>query len=173
VKKAGKRNTAIIGNISVVFGCLIIAVAGPSIPIVFVSTVFRSFGGAFLIGTLFAMINDTIEYGEWKTGVRTAGLVSSASAFGGNVGNGLGVAIVSFALAISGYVAKEVFHTGPTDQTPTVIAAINFVYIWLPIILNGIMAVIMYFYKLEKQYPSILEELKQRKAKAEESDAAS
>jgi len=168
VKRGGKRNATLIGIFSSILGSLVLIVAPEiNLAIVLVATVFRSFGGAFIIGNLFAMINDTVEYGEWKTGVRTAALVSTASAFGGNIGNGFGVAIVSFALALGGYVAREVFHTGPTDQPASALFAINFVYIWLPIILLTAMAVIMFFYRLDKEYPSILEELKARRANHE------
>ena len=164
VKRQGKRNSALIGNISIIIGCLIIAFAGTSLPIVFVSTAFRAFGAAFIIGTLFAMINDAIEYGEWKTGERTGALVSTASALGANLGNGIGVAIVSFSLALGGYAAMEVFHTGPTGQPDSALFAINFVYIWLPIILSAAMVIIMLFYKLDKEYPTILAELNARKS---------
>ena len=170
VKRYGKRNAALVGIISGIIGGLIVAIAGVSMPVIFVSTLFRAFGSACVIGTLFALINDTIEYGEWKSGLRTAGLVSTASAFGGNVGNGLGVAIVSLALSMGGYVAQEVFHTGPTGQSETALFAINFVYIWLPIILLAGMAVIMFFYKLDKEYPAILQELKARKGEEEVSE---
>jgi len=167
VKRIEKRNTALIGIACGIVGCLLIGIAGTSLPIVFASSALRAFGGAFVIGTLFALINDTIEYGEWKSGVRTAGLVSTASAFGGNVGNGLGVAIVSLALAAGGYVARDVFHTGPTGQTESALFAINFIYIWLPVILNVAMAIILLFYKLDREYPTILEELKARKEQNE------
>jgi GPH family glycoside/pentoside/hexuronide:cation symporter len=172
VKRVGKRNTSLIGIFCVIFGCLLVGIVGPSLPVVFVSSAFRAFGGAFIIGTLFALINDTIEYGEWKSGVRTEGLVSTASAFGGNVGNGLGVAIVSLALSVGGYVAREVFHSGPTGQAESALAAINFVYIWLPIILSVGMAALMFFYKLDKEYPAILEELKARQTQNEEATPA-
>jgi len=164
VKRQGKRNTALIGIFTSIFGSLIMAFLGATLPIVLIATVFRAFGGACIIGTLFAMINDTVEYGEWKSGVRTTALVSTASAFGANVGNGIGMAIVAFSLSIGGYVAREVFHSGPTDQSQAALSAINFVFIWVPIILLAGMAAILFFYKLDKEYPSILEELKARKA---------
>jgi len=166
VKRWGKRNAALIGIFCGIIGGLIIPIAGVSLPVILTATVIRGFGGACIIGTLFALINDTIEYGEWKSGIRTAGLVSTASAFGGNVGNGLGVAIVALALNFGGYVARDVFHTGPTGQSESALSAISFIFIWMPIIFSCAMAAILFFYKLDKEYPSILEELKARKAAA-------
>jgi len=171
IKRWGKRNAALFGVICAIIGGLIIPIAGISLPVILVAAAIRGLGGAFIIGTLFALINDTIEYGEWKSGVRTEGLVSTASAFGGNVGNGLGVAIVALALSFGGYVAMDVFHTGPTGQTESALSAIKFVFIWLPIILNTAMAILLLFYKLDKEYPTILEELKTR-AKAASAETA-
>jgi len=167
VKRWGKRNAALLGVCCGILGGLIIPIAGVSVPVILATTVIRGFGGACIIGTLFALINDTIEYGEWKSGIRTAGLVSTASAFGGNVGNGFGVAIVALALNFGGYVASDVFHTGPTGQSEFTLSTISFVFIWLPIIFSCAMAAILFFYKLDKEYPAILEELKARKAKLE------
>jgi len=170
VKRKGKRVTALIGICTSIFGSLLVAFLGATLPIVLIATVFRAFGGACIIGTLFAMINDTVEYGEWKTGVRTTALVSTASAFGANIGNGIGMAIVAFALTIGGYVARDVFHDGPTGQSEAALSAISFVFIWIPIILLVGMAVILCFYNLDKEYPKILEELKARKAAQEDSE---
>jgi GPH family glycoside/pentoside/hexuronide:cation symporter len=60
-------------------------------------------------------------------------------------------------------VAQDVFHTGPTGQSEFALATISFVFIWLPIIFSCAMAALLFFYKLDKEYPSILEELKARK----------
>ena len=163
VKRRGKRVAALIGIFLGITGNLILIIAGVSLPIVLVSVVLKGVGSAYIIGTLFAFYADTIEYGEWKSGVRTAGLVYSASSFGANVGNGLGVAIVSAALSIGGYVAQETFNNGPTGQSASTISAISFVYIWLPVILLVCMAVIMFFFNLDKEYPIILAELKERR----------
>ena len=171
VKKFGKRKAALAGIICGIIGNLVLAVAGTGLIIVFVSVVIKAFGSACIIGTLFAMIADTIEYGEWKSGVRTEGLVYSASSFGGKLGNGLGAAIVSISLSIGGYAARSVEGLGPTGQTESTLNAIRFVYIWVPIVLLIGMGIIMLFFKLDREYPIILEELKARKGGGEEADA--
>ena len=163
VKKLGKRNAALIGIICGIVGNLVLAIAGTEMIVVIVSIVVKAFGSAFIIGTLFAIIADTIEYGEWKSGVRTEGLVYSASSFGGKLGNGLGAAIVSISLAIGGYAARAVDGLGPTGQSASTLSAIRFVYIWIPMILLAGMGVIMLFFKLDKEYPAILAELKARR----------
>ena len=170
VKKFGKRNAALFGIICGIIGSLIVYLAGTNLTIIFVAVIFKAFGSSFIIGTLFAIVADTIEYGEWKSGVRTEGLVYSASSFGGKLGNGLGAAIVSIALSIGGYVARSVDGFGPTGQTESTINAINFVYIWVPVVLLIGMGIILLFFKLDKEYPAILAELKARREEPEEEE---
>ena len=41
-----------------------------------------------MMGTIFAMVADTIEYGHWKTGVRVEGVLYSTTTFGAKIGAG-------------------------------------------------------------------------------------
>ncbi len=56
--------------------------------------------------TMWAMVSDTIDYGEWKTGYRTEGLVNSACSFGYKIGNGIGSALLGWILELGGYVGQ-------------------------------------------------------------------
>lgn len=51
---------------------------------------------------MWAMVSDTIDYGEWKTGYRTEGLVNSACSFGYKIGNGVGSALLGLILEVGG-----------------------------------------------------------------------
>lgn len=160
IKKYGKRNVLITGCIISIIGFLMIVVMPSNINLVIIGNIIRGIGGAGTASCMFAMVSDTIEYGEWKTGLRTEGLVNSAASFGQKVGNGLGTAIVGWVLAICGYVG------GVAVQSESAIFAIKALYIYVPIILTVIEIIILFAYKLDKEYPSILEELKQRKLDA-------
>jgi GPH family glycoside/pentoside/hexuronide:cation symporter len=172
VKRFGKRNAALFGIAFGIVGGAVMIFAGTNMAMIFVSVALKAFGSACIIGTLFALVADTIEYGEWKSGVRTEGLVYSASSFGGKLGNGLGAAIVSISLSIGGYAAREASGNGPTGQAAAVLNTIRFVYIWIPIILLICMGAIMLFFKLDKEYPAILAELKARGASGVSAAAA-
>ena len=164
VKRYGNRNAALAGIAFGIIGGAVMIFAGTNLTIILVAICLRSFGSAFIIGTLFAMIANTIEYGEWKSGIRTEGLVYSASSFGGKVGNGLGAAIVSISLSIGGYAAPQTYlGPGPTGQAQAALNVIRFVFIGMPIILLAAMAVMLFMFKLDKEYPGILAELKARK----------
>ncbi len=59
------------------------------------------------ITLLFSMYTDCAEYGEWRTGTRTSGLIVSASMFSLKFGSALGGALPGFILAAFGFVANE------------------------------------------------------------------
>lgn len=65
-----------------IIGYGIMAVAGTSVPVLIIGCAARGIGNAGISACMFAMVTDTIEYGEWKTGVRTEGLINSAASFG-------------------------------------------------------------------------------------------
>ncbi|AIY84770.1 sugar (Glycoside-Pentoside-Hexuronide) transporter domain protein [Clostridium baratii str. Sullivan] len=157
VKKYGKRNTAILGSIIFILGSLLALIDLTSVKLIYASIIVKGTGNALVSATIFALLADTIEYGEWKTNVRTEGLVYSAGNFGLKIGMGLGTAIVGWLLAFSNY------NSSAAIQPDTAINAINILFTWLPMILAGIQIILLKFYKLDKIYTSIIEDLEKRK----------
>ena len=78
VKRLGKRNVFSLGLVLDIIGMLVLNFSGGSIGIIIVSSIIRGLGNACGGATMWAMVSDTIDYGEWKTGYRTEGLVNSA-----------------------------------------------------------------------------------------------
>ncbi|NFD77092.1 MFS transporter [Clostridium botulinum] len=157
IKKYGKRNTAILGSIIFILGSLFALIDLTSVKLIYISIIVKGTGNALISATVFALLADTIEYGEWKTNVRTEGLVYSAGNFGLKIGIGLGTAIVGWLLAFSNY------NGSSKIQTDTAINAINILFIWLPMILSGVQIILLKFYKLDKIYPNIISDLEKRK----------
>ncbi|MFV3010516.1 MFS transporter [Clostridium botulinum] len=157
IKKYGKRNTAILGSIIFILGSLFALIDLTSVKLIYISIIVKGTGTALISATIFALLADTIEYGEWKTNVRTEGLVYSAGNFGLKIGIGLGTAIVGWLLAFSNY------NGSSKVQTDTAINAINILFIWLPMILSGVQIILLKFYKLDKIYPNIISDLEKRK----------
>ena len=116
----------------------------------------RGIGFAPIVGTLYVFIADTIEYGEWKTGIRTEGLNMSAASFGQKVGTGIGLAVIGWLLAIGGYVGNAPI------QPESALEAISFLFIHFPFIVYALIVIILWFYKLDREYPKIVEELSMR-----------
>ena len=157
VKKFGKRNVLLAGAVVMTIGYAIMGIGVKSMQLLIAGCVLRGIGNAGVSACQFAMVTDTIEYGEWKTGIRTEGLVNSAASFGQKIGNGLSVLILSIILNIGGYVGTA------ATQTAGAIMSIKAAYIYVPILLTAVQFVILLFYKLDKEYPAILADLQKRR----------
>jgi len=156
VKKYGKRNVLIGGASIVGVGYVITVIAGTNLQLILISNIIKGIGNAGMAACMFAMVSDTIEYGEWKSGVRTEGLINSATSFGQKVGTGLSSGIFGGILAMGGYVG------GASTQTSSAIFALSAAYIYIPLLITIVVIFILFAYKLDKEYPSILKELKAR-----------
>ncbi|WP_413301105.1 glycoside-pentoside-hexuronide (GPH):cation symporter [Bacillus sp. 1P10SD] len=158
VKKFGKRNIALFVSVIGMFGPIVKFIDPSNLSVFLTGTVIQGFGLLPIIMFLYAMINDTADYGEWKFGVRTEGLVNSAASFGMKVGAGLGGALIGWLLSYGGYVG------GAEEQTSSVKTMILALNIYIPFVLAILQTVLMWMYKLDKQYPQILADLNQRKS---------
>src|SRR5690625_1684010 len=159
IKRFGKRNTLIGGMAIGIIGGILIIFNPSSINLVLIGTAIKGLSNATALGTGFAMLADTIEYGEWKHGVRTEGLIYSAGSFGTKVGTGFGGALMGWLLSTSGYIGTA------TTQTDVTLNMIIFMFIYIPIIVGIIAIVILYFYKLDKEYPQIIADLEEMKTR--------
>ncbi|MCR3923493.1 MAG: MFS transporter, partial [Firmicutes bacterium] len=127
-RKIGKRNSAFIGMSLQVLGSVVLWLNPTSALYLWISTVFRSVGPAAMIAAGNAMRADTVEYGEWKTGIRNEGMIYSGASFGMKVGSGIGAAILAALLARGGYVG------GLDIQSPSAMEAIKTAFIVVPFI---------------------------------------
>ena len=156
VKKYGKRNVFAIGLILDIIGMLLLHFSGGMLGAVIISSVIRGVGNACGGATMWAMVSDTIDYGEWKTGVRTEGLVNSACSFGYKIGNGIGSALLGIILEIGGYAGEAAI------QSASALVSIQVCFVWIPIAVYVAGLIIMKFYHLDKEFPVLIEELKKR-----------
>lgn len=161
LKKFGKRNMALAGAILVVLGQLLFFINPYSFELAMVSAVIKGIGQAPLFGAIFSLIADSIEYGQWKTHLRIEGMIYSAASVGSKLGAGLTSALLGLIFDNAGYNGLA------AAQSATAISAISNIFMYGPIIVWGITALFLYLWKLEKQYPSIMEELAAREARGE------
>ena len=145
IKKIGKRNMLIVGAVIYGLGFAMFGFVGTNMTGIMIACVLKGVGNAGISSCMFAIVSDTIEYGEWKTGYRTEGLINSASSFGFKVGNGLGSAILGWVIGAAG-------------------AGSEITFIWIPAILCIGQVVVMWFYKLDKEYDGIVEALEKEGA---------
>jgi len=113
-------------------------------------------GLGFVPSLLFSLIADTIDYGEWKSGVRATGLLYSGSTFAAKFGMGIGGAAGAWLLAM--------YHYDPalTQQSTETLKAIEFSFIWFPVISFSLVLILLQFYKLDKIHAQVVEDLKNR-----------
>ena len=147
IKKIGKRNMLIVGAVIYGLGFAMFGFVGTNMTGIIIACVLKGVGNAGISSCMFAIVSDTIEYGEWKTGYRTEGLINSASSFGFKVGNGLGSAILGWVIGAAGA------GTGS-----------EITFIWISAILCIGQVVVMWFYKLDKEYDGIVEALEKEGA---------
>lgn len=157
VKKYGKRNVLMAGAVIMIAGYGIMGLGGDNLSFLIAGCILRGVGNAGISACMFAMVTDTIEYGEWKTGIRTEGLINSAASFGQKIGNGLSNVLLGAILAIGGYAGKA------SIQTDSAKAAIKAGYIYVPIILTVVQIIVLMFYHLDNEYDTILTDLKSRR----------
>ncbi|MCI6465523.1 MAG: glycoside-pentoside-hexuronide (GPH):cation symporter [Faecalicatena sp.] len=111
-----------------------------------------------------AMVNNCVEYNEWKFGKRMVGMTNSASSFGTKVSGGIGGSLIGWLLGAAGYNAALAVQPKVVD---TAIFAFS---IYIPLALFIGLIILLRMYDLEKKYPEIMADLQARRAekKAEE-----
>ncbi|MFF2290282.1 glycoside-pentoside-hexuronide (GPH):cation symporter [Peribacillus butanolivorans] len=157
VKRFIKSHTQIIGLSLAALGQIIIGFAGSNITMIIIGWTVASLGTGIAVTLPFAMLSDTVDYGEWKNGVRASGFLTAVGiSFCIKLGAGLGSFIPSLILGAAGYVANA-------EQTSQSLAAIKFCFTWLPAIFFAVGAIIMFKYiKYEKNESKIRQELEAR-----------
>ena len=146
-KRWSKQTFLLIGAIFLIIGFVITGFAGDNTTMIVVGTVIRSLGAGPLLSAVYALVPDVVEYGYWKFGVRSEGLISSAQSIGSKVGIGIGSALTGWILAGVGY--------DPTAQVPAqnVINAVRFDYTWLGAIIGVVILIIVLMLNVEKYAP--------------------
>lgn len=158
VKWIGKRNIALSGSVAVVVGQLVVAAAPTSLPVLLGGLSIGGVGVGAMFAVLFGMIGDTIEYEQWRSGIRAEGLVFAGATVGQKIGGALGGVAIGWMLGFGGFIEGG----GDAPQPTSAIDAIRFVFIWLPLIFGAVMATLMLAYRLDKEYPQILADLQDR-----------
>lgn len=164
VKLTTKRNLMQIGTAVQAAGLVVIFLGGTATPVL-IAGAFISAAGYGLRGSMhFAMQPDPVDYGEWKSGVNTAGTLSAVNGFIGKVGMAAASSIAAALLAWGGFKADAV------TQTATANAAIAAMYIWFPVAMCVGSLITMKFYNLDKIYLDIVKELDQRRLSKEKTE---
>jgi glucuronide carrier protein len=164
VRAVGKKPAYIASSIIAIVAALGIALTPsdrPGLAIAF----FGLYGvGIAAVNTLmWALEADTVEYGEWRTGVRTEGTTYAVFSFTRKVGQAVGGAAAAYGLGFVGYVAQQEVQSQATQDGIRYIAG----FVPAAFILVGV--VIMVFYPLtETRFRTMVAEVAARRAARED-----
>ena len=95
-------------------------------------------------GDINALISETSEYTVRTQGKHIEGAMFSCSSLGIKVGGGIGTALCGLLLDLGGYV------NAAAQQPTSALEMLNFMYLFFPLISVALIAVIMFFLKVEK-----------------------
>ena len=114
-------------------------------------------GGAPVAVLGWAMIPDTVEYAEWRTGVRVDGLILSTASFFQKMAKAIGGAGVAGALALFGFVA----HAAQSEET---LRAILWSMSLAPLVVQALLIAVSFAYRLdERAHGRIVDALNDRR----------
>ncbi|GAA1024799.1 MULTISPECIES: MFS transporter [Amycolatopsis] len=158
----GKIAPMIVGAAIFVAGSLVIAIDPTNMTLAVTGSILRGIGRIPIFGAIWGMLPDTIEYGEWKNGRRLEGVLYSAGSMGQKLGYGLGAAVLGWVMGAAGY--NGLNHTQPDSA----LAAINALFVYVPMVLFVLLIVLFWAYRLERIYPAVEKDLAERRAAAGE-----
>ncbi|WP_404975033.1 glycoside-pentoside-hexuronide (GPH):cation symporter [Weissella paramesenteroides] len=161
----GKRNTMLLGMILAIVGQLLLNVGAHnmSVSIIVIATIIGYLGTGYVSGLIAVMLADAVDYGEWISGVRAEGIVTSFSSFSAKLGMGIGGVITGWILSTTGYVANQA-------QSATALRGIETNYIWVPIIGFALSAISLLFYRVDGLEDKMQSDLSIKHAKENEQD---
>lgn len=155
-KLMSKRNLFVFASVVQLLGLIMIWIGNLNIVLIYIGAIVTGLGYGAKNSIYFSMQADPVDYGIWKTGVDTAGSLSAVNGFLGKVAQALAGGISGVLISWSGYVG------GMELQSTKAIFAIKTMYLYIPIVCIIVSIIIMMFYKLDRIYPQIMEEIKQR-----------
>lgn len=156
MKKYGKHRTYQIGLLAIIIGFAGTGLCGTNMTLLIVFNVIKGIGLGASGGMAFGMISDTIDYGEWKTGIRTVGMGNAGVSAAQKLGLGLGQAVMGWILAAGGFDAVQKVQSAAAQN------AISFCYNWIPVMCIVLCSVLMLFYHLDKELPQIRQDLEKK-----------
>lgn len=153
-KMRGMYKLNIIGYCIAVAGRILVMIAGymGNIPMMLLFSGFAAMGISPLSGDLSALVASCSEYTYLTKGKRIDGTMYSCSSFGTKVGAGIGTAVSGWLLAAAGFVENAAV------QSASALDMMRFLYLWAPIILYALMAMLLTRLDVEKANEKLIAE---------------
>ena len=158
-----KRNVWLAGaSINMIAYLCMFLLAPKSGALLWVLLAATGLGNAAFVLTFWSMLPDTVEFGEWKTGVRTEGAIFGLVSFAQKVAFGLGTGLIGVLLDQFGYVANQ-------PQSGETLRGIITTYSLGPLLLFAASSVAIWWYPLDgRAHARLVSEIAGRRANRSE-----
>jgi glucuronide carrier protein len=166
VRRFGKRNAYMAGCAVVAIGGIVVFLSPTGVAWVgFTGLVICQMGLVLVNMLVWALEADTVEYGEWKTGIRAEGITYALFSFTRKTGQAVGGALAAYALAWGGYTAGAAAQSAHAELGIRAGAGL------IPVIASVIAVAIMFFYPLtDKRHAEIVAEIAERRFEAADTE---
>jgi GPH family glycoside/pentoside/hexuronide:cation symporter len=145
-KRIGKRQIFIASMILTgAFAAALLVISPHATVLIVVTEVLRQFSYGLSGPIIWSMMGDVADYGEWKTGRRASGTVTSAVVFALWAGLAVGGAVAGWLFSFYGFASEAVTQTA---QAQTGILLTASVYAGLAFVAAG---VCMFFYPITRE----------------------
>ena len=163
VETAGKKRTYLVAGVIAAASAVGFALAPRSAPaIAFVCYGVLGIGLGAINTLIFALQADTVDYGEWNSGIRAEGGSYSVLSFTRKTGQGIGGAVAAYTIGLGGYVSGAGTQTGSALTSIRVAAGI------IPAAFILAATAVMLVYPLtERAFRAIIAEMAERRAVTE------
>jgi glucuronide carrier protein len=162
IAAAGKKRTFLVAAVVGAVAALGVALAPASNPALGIAAYGLLGVPLGVINTLiFAFQADTVDYGEWRSGVRAEGSSYAVLSFMRKAGQGVGGAAAAYTIGLGGYVS------GASSQTDAAVASVRVAAGGVPAVtLLAAGAVMLAYPVTEKAFRGIVAEIAERRASA-------
>ncbi len=147
------RATTLIGMV----GYLIRLIDVSNLYLLFLSNVLGMMGFYTMFSFAGKFIIDCMDYGEWKTGIRSEGTVASAQSVTSKIGAAFGVGAVGVLMGMSGYSGSVQVQSESANMM------IIMLYSLIPAIFCLIQYMLLRIYDLDKLLPTIRKDLEEKR----------
>ncbi|MGN1193121.1 MAG: MFS transporter [Dorea sp.] len=159
MKKLGKENTFRIGMVCALIGAAAMMFFPTNMTILIAGTFVRQAGAGLAAACMTGILADTLDYGEWKTGICTIGLGMAAYSACQKLGSGISAALWGFLLNLGKY------DGAATVQQSGAIAMIKTGFYYIPLAVALLSLVLLMQFNLDKQHEKIHADLEERRRK--------
>jgi glucuronide carrier protein len=168
VGAVGKKRAYVFAGTIAAVSAVAFALAPDSAPAIGIACYgILGLGLGAISALIFALQADTVEYGEWRSGVRAEGASYSVLSFMRKAGQGIGGAAAAFTIGLGGYVS------GAAAQSDAAVNSIRIAAGIVPAVAVAAAVAVMLAYPLTEQaFRTLVAELAQRRAARDVSAAA-